>query len=202
MSEKFKLYKNIETFIEGDCAYTKNSPFVATFHKENDKTEVLPKIIDNSNFIQCIMNLPKEKESSILSRAQSEFRVNVTDSSFEFVLYKSNNFPSVIKCLLLLIVNDMEIADGKEDTKQEKENEKNISDINNEYKLLEKLKKFIFNYIKTNKKNKNIPKDANIIETILLGGAKDGIRFFNLENNGIDLENENIKKTSEIIKST
>jgi hypothetical protein len=147
------------------------------------------------------MNLPKEKESSILSRAQSEFRVNVTDSSFEFVLYKSNNFPSVIKCLLLLIVNDMEIADGKEDTKQEKENEKNISDINNEYKLLEKLKKFIFNYIKTNKKNKNIPKDANIIETILLGGAKDGIRFFNLENNGIDLENENIKKTSEIIKS-
>ena len=201
MSEKFKLYKNIETFIEGDCAYTKNSPFVATFHKENDKTEVLPKIIDNSNFIQCIMNLPKEKESSILSRAQSEFRVNVTDSSFEFVLYKSNNFPSVIKCLLLLIVNDMEIADGREDTKQEKENEKNISDINNEYKLLEKLKKFIFNYIKTNKKNKNIPKDANIIETILLGGAKDGIRFFNLENNGIDLENENIKKTSEIIKS-
>jgi hypothetical protein len=149
------------------------------------------------------MNLPKEKESSILSRAQSEFRVNVTDSSFEFVLYKSNNFPSVIKCLLLLIVNDMEIADGKEDTKQEKENEKNISDINNEYKLLERLKKFIFNYIKINRKNKNIKNNdnTNIIETILLAEAKDVIRFFNLENNGINLEDENIKKISEIIKS-
>ena len=66
MSEKFKLYKNIETFIEGDCAYTKNSPFVATFHKENDKilkrlrferinqmTEIICDVInagDNSNF--------------------------------------------------------------------------------------------------------------------------------------------------------
>ena len=130
--------------------------------------------------------------------------MNVTDSSFEFVLYKSNNFPSVIKCLLLLIVNDMEKVNEKEDLKQEKEKEDNakaISDINNEYKLLEKLKKFIFNYIKINRKNKNIQNSANIIETILLAEAKDGIRFFNLENNGINLEDENIKKISEIIKS-
>ena len=75
------------------------------------------------------------------------------------------------------------------------------SDINNEYKLLEKLKKFIFNYIKINRKNKNIQNSANIIETILLAEAKDGIRFFNLENNGINLEDDHIKKISEIIKS-
>ena len=146
MSEKFKLYKNIENFIDTDCAYKKNSPFTATFCKENGKTDLLPKIKDNSNYIQCIMNIPKEKES-LLTQGQSEFKVNVTDSSFEFVLYKSNNFPSVIKCLLLLIVNDMEKAEEKEETKEE-EKEKSIADINNEYKLLEKLKKFIFNYIK------------------------------------------------------
>ena len=203
MSERFKLYRNIENFIDNDCAYKKNSPFTALFSKENGKTEILPKIIDNSNYIQCIMNIPKEKES-LLTKGNSEFKVNVTDSSFEFVLYTSSNFPSVIKCLLLLIVNDMEKIEEKEEKKQEKEKEENtkgISDINNEYKLLEKLKKFIFNYIKINRKNKNIQNSANIIETILLAEAKDGIRFFNLENNGINLEDDNIKKISEIIKS-
>ena len=203
MSEKFKLIKNIENFIDAECAYKKNSPFTATFHKENDNSNLLPKIFDNSNFIQCIMNIPKEKEA-LLTGEEKEFKVNVTDSSFEFVLYKNNNFPCVIKCLLLLIVNDFEKAEGTEETKQDKEkpeNEKAPSDINNEYKLLEKLKKFIFNYIKINKKNKTLHGNSNIIETILLGGAKNDIRFFNLENNGINIEDENIKKISEIIKS-
>ena len=168
MSERFKLYKSIENFIDNECIYKKNSPFTATFSKENGKTELLPKIMDNSNFIQCIMNIPKEKES-LINQGSSEFKVNVTDSSFEFVLYKSNNFPSVIKCLLLLIVNDIEKSNDKEDLKQEKEKEENgkgISDINNEYKLLEKLKKFIFNYIKINRKNKNIQNSWKIMDSI------------------------------------
>ena len=198
MSEKFKLIKNIENFIDAECAYKKNSPFTATFHKENDNSNLLPKIFDNSNFIQCIMNIPKEKEA-LITGEEKQFKVNVTDSSFEFVLYKSSNFPSVIKCLLLLIVNDFEKAEGNDEIKPE--SEKPPSDINNEYKLLEKLKKFIFNYIKINKKNKNFQNNSNIIETILLGGAKNDLRFFNLENNGINIEDENIKKISEIIKS-
>ena len=198
MSEKFKLIKNIENFIDAECAYKKNSPFIATFQKENDNSNHLPKIIDNSNFIQCIMNIPKEKEA-LITGEEKELKVNVTDSSFEFVLYKSSNFPSVIKCLLLLIVNDFEKAEGNDEIKPE--SEKPPSDINNEYKLLEKLKKFIFNYIKINKKNKNFQNNSNIIETILLGGAKNDLRFFNLENNGINIEDENIKKISEIIKS-
>ena len=198
MSEKFKLIKNIENFIDAECAYKKNSPFIATFHKENDNSNLLPKIFDNSNFIQCIMNIPKEKEA-LITGEEKQFKVNVTDSSFEFVLYKSSNFPSVIKCLLLLIVNDFEKAEGNDEIKPE--SEKPPSDINNEYKLLEKLKKFIFNYIKINKKNKNFQNNSNIIETILLGGAKNDLRFFNLENSGINIEDENIKKISEIIKS-
>ena len=198
MSEKFKLIKNIENFIDAECAYKKNSPFIATFHKENDNSNLLPKIFDNSNFIQCIMNIPKEKEA-LITGEEKQFKVKVTDSSFEFVLYKSSNFPSVIKCLLLLIVNDFEKAEGNDEIKPE--SEKPPSDINNEYKLLEKLKKFIFNYIKINKKNKNLQNNSNIIETILLGGAKNDLRFFNLENNGINIEDENIKKISEIIKS-
>ena len=183
--------------------FTKKTAKQSFFPRSQIKTELLPKIIDNSNYIQCIINIPKEKES-LLTQGNAEFKVNVTDSSFEFVLYKSNNFPSVIKCLLLLIVNDMEKVEDKDEIKQEKEkdeNAKGISDINNEYKLLEKLKKFIFNYIKINRKNKSMQNNPNIIETILLAEAKDGIRFFNLEHNGINLEDENIKKISEIIKS-
>jgi len=75
-----------------------------------------------------------------------------------------------------------------------------MSDINSEYKLLENLKKFIFNYIKKNKKNKS-NSNNNVLENILLNGAKNGIRFFNNEKNGINYEDENIKKIIEIIKS-
>jgi hypothetical protein len=102
----------------------------------------------------------------------------------------------VIKCLLLLIINDIERTE--QDTNEEKKEK--MSDINSEYKLLENLKKFIFNYIKKNKKNKGNSSN-NILENILLNGAKNGIRFFNHEKNGINYEDENIKKIIEIIKS-
>ena len=207
MSDKFKLYKNIENFIDNNCLYKKNEPFIITFCNEKEGSDVLPVVRDNSHFIQCIMNIPKEKEN-VLKEAQNKggIKVNIIDSSFEFILYKNNASPSVIKCLLLLIINDIEKTESQE---EENTTDKNCSDINSEYKLLEKLKKFIFNYIRQNKKNKNnnnnTPGDNastnNVLETILLGGAKNGIRFFNHDNNGINYEEENIKKIIEIIKN-
>jgi hypothetical protein len=207
MSDKFKLYKNIENFIDNNCLYKKNEPFIITFCNEKEGSDVLPVVRDNSHFIQCIMNIPKEKEN-VLKEAQNKggIKVNIIDSSFEFILYKNNASPSVIKCLLLLIINDIEKTESQE---EENTSDKNCSDINSEYKLLEKLKKFIFNYIRQNKKNKNnnnnTPGDNastnNVLETILLGGAKNGIRFFNHDNNGINYEEENIKKIIEIIKN-
>ena len=207
MSDKFKLYKNIENFIDNNCLYKKNEPFIITFCNEKEGSDVLPVVRDNSHFIQCIMNITKEKEN-VLKEAQNKggIKVNIIDSSFEFILYKNNASPSVIKCLLLLIINDIEKTESQE---EENTTDKNCSDINSEYKLLEKLKKFIFNYIRQNKKNKNnnnnTPGDNastnNVLETILLGGAKNGIRFFNHDNNGINYEEENIKKIIEIIKN-
>ena len=190
MSEKFKLYKNIESFIDNNCTYKKNEPFIITYVNEKDNSTTLPIVRDSSNFIQCIMNIPKEKEE-LLKGTQSTtgIKINVLDSSFEFILYKNSTVPSVIKCILLLIINDIEAVDAI--TEPEAKTDKNLSDINNEYHLLEKLKKFIFNYIKKNKKSSN-----NELENILLG-----IRFFNHDNNGINYENENIQKIIEIIKS-
>ena len=197
MSDKFKLYKNIENFIDNDCLYQKNESFNINFFWKNENADALPQVNDGSNYIQCIINIPKEKES-IIKEAQNskEIKINIIDSSFEFVLYKNNSNPSVIKCLLLLIINDIERTE--QDTNEEKKEK--MSDINSEYKLLENLKKFIFNYIKKNKKNKGNSSN-NILENILLNEAKNGIRFFNHEKNGINYEDENIKKIIEIIKS-
>lgn len=199
MSDKFKLYKNIESFIDNNCVYKKNDPFIINFSNEKENSGALPTVRDSSNFIQCIMNIPKEKEDLLKDAKNSKsIKINVLDSSFEFILYKNNTTPSVIECLLLLIINDIEKVETQEpDTKSEKE----ASNINIEYKLLEKLKKFIFNYIKKNKKNKKSEGSNNVLENILLGGAKDGIRFFNHDKNGIDYEKGNIKKIIEIIKS-
>ena len=193
--ENFKLYTKIENFIDNNCAFQKNEPFIIDFI---NKKEALPIVQDDSNFIQCIMNIPPEKEDLI--KDQELIKLNIIDSSFEFVLYKNNESPSVIKCLLLLIINDIEKADTPEN---EIKSTKKILGINNEFKILENLKKCIYNYIKENKKKKNKSSDNgsnNVLETILLAGAKDGFRFFNIESNGINFENENIKKNIEMIK--
>ena len=195
MSEVFKLYKTIEFFIDNNCLYNKNEPFVITYYKEKDNSSALPTVNDGSNFIQCIMNIPKEKED-LLKDAQNNagIKINVLDSSFEFILYKNSSAPSVIKCILLLIINNIEKVEAT--AEPEAKSDKTPSDINSEYHLLEKLKKFIFNYIKKNKKASN-----NELETILLGNVNNDIRFFNHDKNGINYEDENIKKIIEIIKT-
>ena len=195
MSEVFKLYKTIEFFIDNNCLYNKNEPFVITYYKEKENSSVLPTVNDGSNFIQCIMNIPKEKED-LLKDAQNNtgIKINVLDSSFEFILYKNSSAPSVIKCILLLIINNIEKVEAT--AEPEAKSDKTPSDINSEYHLLEKLKKFIFNYIKKNKKASN-----NELETILLGNVNNDIRFFNHDKNGINYEDENIKKIIEIIKT-
>ena len=191
MSENFKLYKNIEAFIDNNCLYSKNEPFIVTYLSEKENSGVLPIVTDGSNFIQCIMNLPKEKEDLLKdAKAGQGIKIKILDSSFEFILYKNTSSPSVIKCILLLIINDIEKIEALP------ESDSKNADINSEYNLLEKLKKFIFNYIKKNKKSSN-----NELENILLGGVKNGIRFFNHDKNGINYEDENIKKIIEIIKT-
>ena len=196
MSEIFNLYKSVESFIDNNCEYKKNEPFIINYSKENENSGGLPTIDDNSKYIQCVVNIPKEKQD-ILKDAK-EIKINIVDSSFEFVLYKSNNSPSNINCLLLLIINDIERVEAQEIFKTGN-NKKELNNINTEHYLLENLKRFIYNYIKNNKK-KNKSSD-NVIETILLKDARDGIRFFNFGANGIDYENENTKKIIEIIKS-
>jgi hypothetical protein len=197
MSEIFNLYKSVESFIDNNCVYKKNDPFIINYSTENENSGGLPTINDKSKYIQCFINIPEEKQD-ILKDAK-DTKINILDSSFEFVLYKNNTTPSLIKCLLLLIINDIEKVDTQETEGTENKNKKELNNINHDHNLLENLSRFIYNYIKKNKK-KNKSSD-NVIETILLKDAKDGIRFFNFRDNGINYENENTKKIIEIIKS-
>ena len=197
MSEIFNLYKSVESFIDNNCVYKKNDPFIINYSTENENSGGLPTINDKSKYIQCVINIPEEKQD-ILKDAK-DTKINILDSSFEFVLYKNNTTPSLIKCLLLLIINDIEKVDTQETEGTENKNKKELNNINHDHNLLENLSRFIYNYIKKNKK-KNKSSD-NVIETILLKDAKDGIRFFNFRDNGINYEDENTKKIIEIIKS-
>ena len=197
MSEIFNLYKSVESFIDNNCAYKKNDPFIINYSTENENSGGLPTINDKSKYIQCVINIPKEKQD--LLKDAKDTKINILDSSFEFVLYKNNTTPSLIKCLLLLIINDIEKVDSQETAGTENKNKKELNNINHDHNLLENLSRFIYNYIKKNKK-KNKSSD-NVIETILLKDAKDGIRFFNFRDNGINYEDENTKKIIEIIKS-
>ena len=194
MSEKIKLYKAVESFIEKDCKHQPNEPFIINYkHSEN----VLPVLSDNNNVIQCVMLSPKFKEISSKTPDDKEIQIKVTDSSFDLVLYESNNAPNIIKCLMVLIVKDFE-----KESEVDK-NDKNLIDINTEYKLLEKLKKFIFNYIKENKKkfsgNSSSNASGSLLEKILLDEAINNIRFFNAKFNNINYDN--IKEILEAIKS-
>ena len=193
MSEKIRLYKAVESFIEKDCKHQKNDPFLVNYkHTEN----ILPVLSDNSNVIQCVMLSSKFKEILNKKSDDKEIQLKIIDSSFDLVLYESNNAPNIIKCLMVLIVRDFEIENEVD------KNEKNLIDINTEYKLLEKLKKFIFNYIKENKKkfsgNSN-NSTSSLLEKILLDSAVNNIRFFNAKSNNIKYEN--IKDILEAIKS-
>lgn len=202
MSAKSKLYQNTKSFIDNNCSFQKNEPFIINYISPSQSDSQLPKVQDETNFIYCINNIPKEKSNLIEDAKEPKGKkINVKDSCFEFVLYKTVTTTPSIKCLILLIINDIEACDGGDEIKAEKK----ISDINCEYQLLEQLKKFISKYIKKNKgkKNKNVESDDsnNILQNILLAGAENDIRFFNHDNNGIkNYGEENIKKIIEIIK--
>lgn len=205
MSEKIKLYKEIENFINAKCAHKKNPPFEIFYRPKDAGTNDLPVLFDKNYYIQCILSLPTEKEEE-LNKNEKATKVLVTESHFELALYKDNESENIIKCLLIVIINSIEIEDQKEVGKFDK----NLIDINNDYKLLEKLKKFMFEHIKLNKnlqakgdKEKDKEKNAtgNILEKILLGQSKDDLKFFNDKAWNIDYNDENIKAYIVKIKS-
>lgn len=214
MTEKIKLYKEIENFIYTKCQEKINLPFYVNYHPKDAKTNDLPVIFDKNYYIQCILALPKEREDEVNKKLEDGSKILVTDSRFELALYKDNESQNIIKCLLILIiynVDEIETSDGMKF-------DKTLIDINNDYKLLEKLKKFMFEYIKINKRehvgkpaaptiDTPVPggsdggKTINILEKVLLGETPYNLKFFNDVKSSIDFEDERMKKYIEKIKN-
>ena len=86
----------------------------------------------------------------------------------DLVIYRNDNELNKLNCILILIVNNYSIVNKEPDKFEEGE----IIDVNNDEKIIDKLKLFLFDYIKENK-------DKNDLNQILLNDSTNNIRFFN-----------------------
>ena len=181
MAETINLYQKIENFIQNKCSNAENNQFIINYHQNNTSQDNLSLLYDDTNSIKCFIN---KKED--LDKNEKDIKLLIKKSSFELVIYRNDTDLTIIKCILLLIVNDYSIIEKEEPNKFEEEK---IIDINNEEEIIDELKIFLFNYIKENLKNN---KDLSL-EKILLGDTNNNIRFFN--NSDIKCFNDEIKKT-------
>lgn len=181
MAEKIDLYESIEKFIQNKCSNVKNKNFIINYHPRNSinsNQDILQILYNNENSIPCLITQKEDFNSN-----SKDLTLLIKDSSFELVIYKNEKDLSIIKCIIILIVNDYSILEKEEANNFEKDKYK---DINNEEEIINDLKLFLFNYIKENK-NKDLKLDS-----ILLGDSKNNIRFFN--NGEIKNFNEEINK--------
>ena len=164
MAEKVKLHKIIEEFIHNKCSSSKKKgSFKINFHPDNNNPKNLAILYDNSNYIQCLI---KKKEE--LDKQEKDLELLIKDSSLDLVVYRNDNELNKLNCILILIVNNYSII-----TKEpEKFEEGEIIDVNNDEKIIDKLKLFLFDYIKENK-------DKNDLNQILFNDSTNNIKFFN-----------------------
>lgn len=178
MEDKTKLNEIIEEFIHGKCSFKKLESFKINYHPNNSSKDKFPLLYDNLNYIQCVF---KEKG---LRQKEKDLRLLIKDSSFEFILYKSNNALNIIKAFLLIVVNDYTVI---EDEQIEAFDEK-LVDINDDEVIIDDLNLFLYDFIKENKKIESIDK-------LLMGDSpNNNIKFFSNKENSKLFDDEEIKK--------
>ena len=180
MAEKIDLYEAIINFINKKCSIVNNKDFIINYHHpDNSNKDNLQILYDDNNSIKCFLNKKDD-----LNKNEKDLKLLIKESSFELVIYKNDTDLTKIKCIILLIVNDYSIIQKEEPNKFEEET---FMDINNDEEIIDKLKIFLFNYIKEkNNKNKELS-----VDNILLNNSVNNIRFFN------NKEIKNFDKTCE-----
>lgn len=178
MEDKTNLNEIIEEFIHNKCLFKKLESFKINYHPNNSSKDKFPLLFDNLNYIQCVF-----KEKSIQQK-EKDLKLLIKDSSFEFILYKSDNALNIIKVFLLIVVNDYAIIDNEQIEKFEEEK---LVDINDDEVIFDDLNLFLYNFIKENKKNESI-------DEILMGDSHNNIRFFSHKENSNLFGDEEIKK--------
>ena len=178
MAESIKLLKTVEQFISNKCLQKKekNSSFEINYHFNGSNN--LPILYDNTHNIPCIITNKTELEE--LNKINKDCHLLIKDSKLELVFYKSDSESKFIKCCIIFIINEFSIIKNlKEEENLEIifDKENNI-DINYDDKIVKRLKKFLYDYIKKNK-SKSLAK-------IFLENEINNIKIFSNDNNKIE----------------
>ena len=178
MAESIKLLKTVEQFISNKCLQKKekNSSFEINYHFNGANN--LPILYDNTHNIPCIITNKTELEE--LNKINKDCHLLIKDSKLELVFYKSDSDSKFIKCCIIFIINEFSIIKNL----KEEENleiifdKENSIDINYDDKIVKRLKKFLYDYIKKNK-TKSLTK-------IFLENEINNIKIFSNDNNKIE----------------
>ena len=178
MAESIKLLKTVEQFISNKCLQKKekNSSFEINYHSNGANN--LPILYDNTHNIPCIITNKTELEE--LNKINKDCHLLIKDSKLELVFYKSDSESKFIKCCIIFIVNEFSIIKNLNEEENilitfDKEN--NI-DINYDDKIVKRLKKFLYDYIKKNK--------SKTLGKIFLENEINNINIFSNDNNKIE----------------
>ena len=178
MAESIKLLKTVEQFISNKCLQKKekNSSFEINYHSNGANN--LPILYDNTHNIPCIITNKTELEE--LNKINKDCHLLIKDSKLELVFYKSDSESKFIKCCIIFIINEFSIIKNlKEEENLEIifDKENNI-DINYDDKIVKRLKKFLYDYIKKNK--------SKTLGKIFLENEINNINIFSNDNNKIE----------------
>ena len=178
MAESIKLLKTVEQFISNKCLQKKekNSSFEINYHSNGANN--LPILYDNTHNIPCIITNKTELEE--LNKINKDCHLLIKDSKLELVFYKSDSESKFIKCCIIFIINEFSIIKNL----KEEENilitfdKENSIDINYDDKIVKRLKKFLYDYIKKNK--------SKTLGKIFLENEINNINIFSNDNNKIE----------------
>lgn len=179
MAENIKLIKLVEQFILNKCTPPKNFKNLSPELNYHPREEtLLPIIYDSTHFIPCIISQNKKNELNELNKVNTDSILLIKDFKFDLAFYKKEENNKIINCTIILIINDFSVINKKENNEEKNivlfDKEK-IADINKENRVIKKLGKFLFDYIKKNKeKNKNIT-----LSNLFLDKAVNNIKLFN-----------------------
>ena len=181
------LEKNIEYFFEKKNINYKNDEFKSYFYQGDENTNNLHVIYDNKNYIYYLLNIPKNKENII--KEKNEYEIIITDSTYDLFFYRKSRNQNNISCLLILIINDIDIKLINENYLEFKEEK--LVNINFQENIINKIKITIIDYIKNKALNGN-----TYIQNILLGEKEYNFLYNKYLNENI---NDNIKAQIEYL---
>lgn len=134
------LSRNVASFINNECRLSINKNFKIYYFDGNSDTNYLPIIYDDINSIQCLMNIPKQKQNYLIEK--NEFEIKITSSFYDLFFYKKNEN---INCIPIIVINDINVDLSNENYLEF--NSSKIVNIGSETSIINNIKNVLKNKI-------------------------------------------------------